>query len=97
MTLQIRKTDNAETVKDNIKEINQRSEDTIDNPYDMFADSDSEILSDGEGETFVNNDTNFSMQKIDATLTDLVRRQTSLGTHELNTLERYGEFNNIFE
>ena len=92
MTLQIRKADNVETVT-NSKEINQRSEDTIDNPYDMFADSDSEKLSDGEGETFDNKDENFSMQKIDETLTDLEKRQTTLGTQELNTLEKYGEFN----
>ena len=93
VTLQIRKTDNAESDKDK-NEMIQHSEDTIDNPYDMFADSDSEILSDGEDVTFVNNDMNFSMQKIGETITDLEKRQMTLGAQELNMLEKYGKLNN---
>ena len=86
VTLQIRKpdrifSDNFEVHKDTRTNLEQNSGENIDNPYDLFADNTSEIVSED------NSDPNFSMHDISERINDLENRKMVLGFQELNTLD----------
>ena len=100
VTLQIRKPDQQSTERTELLVDKDESlpvhntDENIDNPYAIFDDNDSELVSDGDDNNFAESDLNFSMQKIDAKITDLENRKMTLGTQELNMLDEdtYGKF-----